>query len=95
VFKVKSDAKGNMKYKAHLVARGFTQVYGIDYFQTFSPVVRQSTIRLLLALAVEYDMELHHFDVCTAFLNGNLEEEVYMCQPEGLTVKGKEDKVCL
>jgi histone deacetylase 1/2 len=67
VFKVKSDAKGNVKYKAQLVAIGFTQVYGTDYFETFSKVVRRSTIRLLLALAVEYDMEIYHFDVCTAF----------------------------
>jgi hypothetical protein len=58
-------------------------------------VVRKSPIRLLLALAVEYDMEIYHFDVCTAFLNGDVDEEVYISQHDGLTVKGKEDKVCL
>jgi hypothetical protein len=71
--KAKSDAEGNVKYKARLVAKGFTQVYGIEYFETFSPVVRRMAIRLLLALVVEYDIELYHFDVCTAFLNGDLE----------------------
>jgi hypothetical protein len=71
------------KYKPRLVARGFSQKPGTDYEETFSPVVRGESIRMLLSLAAQEGMELHQLDVETAFLHGTLQEEVYMDQPEG------------
>lgn len=71
------------RYKARLVARGFTQVEGIDYQETFSPIVRTQSIRILLAYATEHDLDLQQMDVCTAFLYGALDEELYMHRPEG------------
>lgn len=96
VFTRKRNNAGNVvRYKARLVAKGCSQVHGIDYEETFSPVVRNSTIRALFALAVEQDLEIDHLDVSTAFLNGELDEVVYMQQPEGFINEGNEDKVCL
>jgi hypothetical protein len=95
IFKKKLKADGTIdKYKARLVAKGYTQQKGIDYFDTCSPVARISTIRVLLALAAIHKMIIHQMDVKTAFLNGDLEEEIYMSQPEGFIVKGQEKKVC-
>jgi hypothetical protein len=82
------------KYKARLVAKGFNQKEGIDYEETFSPVVRFDSLRCLLALAAHYDWEIHHMDVKTAYLNGILDKEIYMEQPEGFVVVGKENMVC-
>jgi len=76
------------------VAKGFTQIEGIDCEETFSPVVRFASIRLLLALVAHLDLESFQMDVKTVFLNGNLEEEIYMDQPIGFVSKGQEDKVC-
>ena len=86
--------KSDGRKKARFIAKGFTQVFGIDYENTFSPVARFETLRLLLSLAVLHDWELEALDVKTAFLFGELEEEIYMDQPEGFMVKGKELKVC-
>ena len=95
VFKVKYDENGQVdRFKGRLVAKGYSQQYKINYEETFSPVVRFSSIRTLLAFAVEKEMIIHQMDVKTAFLNGELEEEIYMEQPEGYQVPGKEDKVC-
>ncbi|GJT99023.1 zinc finger, CCHC-type containing protein [Tanacetum coccineum] len=82
------------KFKARLVIRGFRQKEGIDYFDTFAPVARTTTIRLLLTLAAIHNLVIHQMDVKTAFLNGDLEEEVYMKQPEGFVMPGNEHKVC-
>lgn len=76
-----------------LVAKGFTQQAGIDYNETFSPVVRHSTHRLLIALSIEVGLNVSHLDVTTAFLHGHLNETVFMRQPEGFIETGKEDKV--
>ena len=80
--------------KARLVAKGYTQKFGVDYDETFTPVVRFTSIRVLLALAVQKDMLVHQMDVVTAFLNSTLEEEIYMEQPSHYVEKGKEKLVC-
>ena len=85
VYRVKYDADGNIsRYKARLVARGFTQVYSVDYTETFAPVTRLETLRLLFALAVQKDWEVRQINVKTAYLYGDLDEEVYMEPPEGV-----------
>ncbi|CAN0505287.1 unnamed protein product, partial [Discosporangium mesarthrocarpum] len=70
-------------YKARFVAQGFSQVPGVDYFATFAPVARMSSVRLLLSLAAEYNWDLVHLDVKTAFLQSELKEEIYVRQPRG------------
>ena len=95
VFKEKMGADGTTeRYKARLVAQGFSQKRGLDYDETFSPVVRTESVRSMIALAATDNLLLHQMDVTTAFLNGTLEEEVYMKQPEGFATKGKEHLVC-
>ncbi|KAH9681558.1 CCHC-type domain-containing protein [Citrus sinensis] len=83
------------KYKARLVARGFTQREGVDFNEIFSHDVKHSSIRILLAMVALLDLELEQMDVKTAFLHGNLEKQILMAQPEGFECKGKEDYVCL
>lgn len=83
VFKKKTDSDNKVVYRARLVAKGFTQKAGIDYQETFSPVIRHSTLRLLFAISVQLGMDITHLDVKTAFLNGHLKESIFMHLPEG------------
>ena len=90
VFKVKYDGEGKaVQCKRRLVAKGYSQKYGIYFKETFSPVVGFSFVQTLLALAVQKNMIVHQMDVVTAFLNGKLDEEIYMQQPDGYQVSGK------
>lgn len=84
VFKLKHDTNGEIiKHKARLVAKGYVQREGIDFEEVFAPVTRLETVRLLLAVAAKNSWEVHHMDVKSAFLNGDLKEDVYVSQPEG------------
>ena len=95
VFKKKTKADGTLeRFKARLVAQGFSQKQGLDYDETFSPVIRFESFRSLVAVALQKRLKLHQLDITAAFLNGRLEEEVFMNQPEGFAVKGKEHLVC-
>jgi hypothetical protein len=82
------------KYKAHLVAKGYSQVWGIDFGEIFSPVVKLTSIRFLPSVVVAFDFEVEQMDVKIVFLHGDLEEEIYMKQPKGSAVKGKKELVC-
>lgn len=93
VFKRKTSENGDVKHRARLVAKGCVQKAGVDYSDVFSPVVRHSTLRLLIALAVKLNLKITHLDVKAAFLNGVLDQPVYMKQPEGFVVKNQENKV--
>ena len=94
VFEAKRNADGSIeRYKARLVAKGYSQEEGIDYEETYSPVARYTSIRSVLAIANQLDLELHQMDVQTAFLNGRPEEEIGMSPPEGYKEKGKENYV--
>ena len=77
------------QYKAILVAKGFTQREGIDYYETYAPVSSKDSLRIVMAHVTHFDLEQHQMDVKTAFLNGELNEEVYMHQPQGFEIKGK------
>ena len=94
IFKIKRNADGTIKkFKARLVAKGYVQESGLDYDEVFAPVARLETIRFLSALAASHGWQIHHLDVKTAFLYGELKEDVYVEQPEGFETKGKEKKV--
>ena len=94
VFKKKLNVVGKVeKYKARLVAKGYSQVEGIDFGEIFSLVAKMNSIRFLLSLATTFDLEVEQMDVKTTFLHGDLNEEIYMKQPKGFTVKGKKELV--
>lgn len=96
VFKLKRDADGRVqKYKARLVAKGFSQVPGVDFEETYAPVGRTTSLRLLLAIAATEDLEIYQVDVEGAYLNGSLEEEIYMSLPPPMKKNGKHDCVKL
>ncbi|GKC86743.1 zinc finger, CCHC-type containing protein [Tanacetum coccineum] len=94
VYKVKRDpSRKTSKYKARVVVKGYVQKRGVDYDEVFAPVARIETVRVILALAGSNGWRVHHLDVKSAFLNGTLEEEVYVSQPEGYIKKGEANKV--
>ena len=95
IYRVKRESNTmSPRYKARLVVKGFSQRKGVDFNEIFSPVVKMSSIRTMLSLAATLDFEVEQMDVKTAFLHGDLEEEIYMKQPDGFYVEGKEDYVC-
>ena len=94
IYKTKLNEKGEIdKYKARLVALGYAQKHGIDYTEVFAPVARWDTIRLILAMAAHHSWNVYQLDVNSAFLHGELEENVFIEQPKGFVKKGEEDKV--
>ena len=96
VYKLKRNSDGSIaRYKARMVAQGYLQQFGLDYEETYSLVVKPTTVRLLLALAVNQNWELRQLDVSNAFLNGFLKEEVYMAQPQGYVHSKFPKHVCL
>ena len=95
VYTVKYQSNGKLdRYKARLVAKWYTQTYGIDYEETFAQVGKMNTVRIILSLAAHFDWEMHLFDVKNAFLHGSLEEEVYMEIPPSYGNVNEESKVC-
>jgi len=95
VYKIKRRSNGSIeRYKAHLVTRDFTQQEGIDYSETFSPIIKQATVRLLFSIVVSCDWKIHQLDIHNAFLNGVLDEEVYMKQPPGCVDSALPSHVC-
>jgi hypothetical protein len=97
VFKAKKDAAGNMVcYKARLVTQGFSQVPGVDYFDTYAPVAKLQSIRAILAIATTCDLEVHQIDIKGAYLNGTLtdKESIYMRQPPGFADPAHPCHVC-
>ena len=96
VYRTKLNSDGSInKHKARLVVKGYAQMFGVDFSETFAPVARLDTIRMLLALAAQKKWKIYQLDVKSAFLNGYLEEEIFVEQPEGFAIKGKEEKVYL
>ena len=93
VFIIKTEPDGKKRFKARLVV-GYSQRKGIDYAETFSLVVKLTSIRILLSIVASENLHLEQMDVNTAFLHGHLDKEIYMQQPEGFVVPGKEHMVC-
>ncbi|KAH9288125.1 hypothetical protein KI387_032242, partial [Taxus chinensis] len=95
IFKTKYKSDGTIdKYKARIVAKGYAQQEGIDYEETFAPTAKIKKIRMIFALSAQFGWKFHQMDVKSSFLNGDLQEEVYMTQPEGYVIPRKEMMVC-
>ena len=94
VFKNKTELDGKRRFKARLVVKGYSQRKGIDYAEIFSHVVKLTSIRILLSVVESENLHLEQMDVKTVFLHGDLDNDIYMQQPEGFVVPGKEHIVC-
>ena len=95
VFKKNMNSNGQVKkFKAQLVAKGYSQVKGVNFGDIFSPVAKLTSTRVLMSLVASFDLEIEQMDAKKMLLHGNLEEEIYMKQHEGFVVKGKKDLVC-
>lgn len=95
VFKIKTGVCGSEpRYKSRLVAKGFSQRSGIDYGETFSPVVKYYTLRIILSLVAAQNLEMSQLNITTAFLYGELDDDKYLHQTEGFVVSGQETAVC-
>ena len=95
MYKLKPGDGGNPpRYKARIVVKGFQQKKGVDFDEIFAPVVKMTSIRTVLSIAASMNLEVEQLDVKTTFLHGDLEEEIYMQQPEGFEKRGKEHLVC-
>ena len=94
VFRIKIEPDGKRRFKARLVVKGYSQKKGIDYAEIFSHVVKLISIRILLSIVASENLHLKQMDVKTSFLHGDLDKEIYMQQPEGFVVPGKEHMVC-
>ena len=95
IYKINDDSNGNVsRHKSRHVAKGYAQMQGIDYDETFAPVAKMATLRTVLVVSAAKRWVLHHMDVKNAFLHGSLEEEVYMCQPPGFEDKKHPEYVC-
>ena len=95
VCRLKEEDGGKKRYKDRLVVKGFAQKKSIDFDEIFSPIVKMTSIRTILSLVAVEDLHLEQLDVKTTFLHGDLEEEIYMQQPQGYEVEGKEILVCM
>ena len=94
IYKIKYKSDGSIdKHKARLVAKGYAQQEGIDYTETFAPVAKMDTIRTVLVVAAQHGWIIYQMDVKSAFLNGYVDEEIYVEQPQGFEIAGKENKV--
>ena len=95
IFKTKRDSNGKVEtYKARLVAKGFTQKEGIDYKETFSPISMKDSFMTIMELVAHFDLELHHMDVKTTFLNGNIDVSIYMVQSKNFVSRDPKSMVC-
>ena len=94
VYKLKEDDGGKKRFKARLVVKGFSQKKGIDFDDIFSPVIKMTSIHIVLRIMATEDLHLEKPDVKKTFAHGDLDEEIYMAQPQGFKVKGKENLVC-
>ena len=94
MFRIKTEPDGKRRFKARLVVKRYSQRKGIDYAEIFSPVVKLTSIRILLSIVASENLHLEQMDVKTTFLHGDLDKEIYMKQPEGFVALGKEHMVC-